>query len=78
MIVSAMGANEIHIQVNGEMRSVADESTLNDLVLALSLAPARIAVELNGEVVRRNLWAETVLTEDDRLEIVHFVGGGSV
>jgi sulfur carrier protein len=45
-------------------------------VRELSLAPARIAVELNGEVVRRNLWTETVLTEGDRLEVVHFVGGG--
>lgn len=43
----------------------------------LSLAPARIAVELNGEVVRRSIWAETVLNEGDRLEVVHFVGGGS-
>jgi thiamine biosynthesis protein ThiS len=42
----------------------------------LSLAPARIAVELNGEVVRRNKWPETVLSEGDRLEVVHFVGGG--
>jgi len=62
--------------VNGESRNVADQSTLNDLVDELSLAPARIAVELNGEVVRRNNWAETVLAEGDRLEVVHFVGGG--
>ena len=70
------GEKELHVRVNGEIRSVADQSTLSDLVDDLSLAPARIAVELNGEVVRRNNWAETVLSEGDRLEVVHFVGGG--
>ena len=67
---------ELRVQVNGEIRSVADQSTLSDLVDELSLAPARIAVELNGEVVLRNNWSETVLSEGDRLEVVHFVGGG--
>jgi len=67
---------ELRVQVNGEIRDVADHSTLSDLVDELSLAPARIAVELNGEVVRRNKWTETVLSEGDRLEVVHFVGGG--
>ena len=55
---------------------MADESTLNQLVDELALPPARIAVELNGAVMRRDQWSETVLNEDDRLEIVHFVGGG--
>jgi thiamine biosynthesis protein ThiS len=50
--------------------------TLSELVEELSLAPSRIAVELNGEVVRRDNWAATVLSEEDRLEVVHFVGGG--
>jgi thiamine biosynthesis protein ThiS len=64
------------VQVNGEGREVSDQTTLNDLVSELSLPPARIAVELNHQVVRRDKWAETILTEDDRIEIVHFVGGG--
>jgi thiamine biosynthesis protein ThiS len=55
---------------------VADQSTLNDLVDELALPPARIAIELNGTVIRRDQWPEIVLNEDDRLEIVHFVGGG--
>jgi thiamine biosynthesis protein ThiS len=50
---------------------------LSDLVEELSLSPARIAVELNGQVIRRTEWVQTLLTEGDRLEIVHFVGGGS-
>ena len=66
----------MRVQVNGEIRTVADRSTLNDLVDELALPPARIAVELNGKVIRRDQWSETVLNEEDRLEIVHFVGGG--
>ena len=66
------------IQLNGESREVRDRSTLNDLVCELSLPPARIAIELNHLVVRRDEWADTVLAENDRIEIVHFVGGGAV
>jgi thiamine biosynthesis protein ThiS len=64
------------IQINGESREVRDRSTLDDLVSELSLAPARIAVELNQQVVRRDRWAQTILADGDRIEIVHFVGGG--
>ena len=67
----------LRVQVNGENREVRDRTTLNDLVSELSLVPARIAVELNQQVVRRDKWSETILSEDDRIEIVHFVGGGS-
>ena len=66
------------LQVNGESREVRDRSTLDDLVRELSLTPARIAIELNQHVVRRDKWAQTTLAEADRIEIVHFVGGGSV
>ena len=77
MIVSnRVEKKELRIQVNGEVRSVTAQSTLNELIAELSLPPARIAVELNGTVVRRDQWPETALAEGDRLEIVHFVGGG--
>jgi thiamine biosynthesis protein ThiS len=65
------------VQINGEPREVDEPRTLSDLVNELSLAPARIAVELNQQVVRRDKWDQTTLAEDDRIEIVHFVGGGS-
>jgi len=67
----------LRIKVNGEDREVRDRATLNDLVGELSLPPARIAIELNHQVVRRDKWPATILSEDDRIEIVHFVGGGS-
>lgn len=53
-----------------------DGSSLNDLVQKLSLPAMRIAIELNKSVARRAEWAATTLTEGDRVEIVHFVGGG--
>jgi len=46
------------------------------LIEELDLPPASIAVELNRDVVRRNDWSTTELRDDDRIEIVHFVGGG--
>jgi len=57
---------------------MAEGAMLSDLVNELSLAPARIAIELNQRVVRRDQWARTALAEGDRIEIVHFVGGGVV
>ena len=67
----------MQIQVNGERRELRDESRLSDLFKELSLAPERVAVELNHQVVRRNEWPNTILKEGDRVEIVHFVGGGN-
>lgn len=67
----------MRVQVNGEMREVAEKITLAELVSELSLAPERLAIELNREVVRRAAWPETEMREGDHVEIVHFVGGGS-
>lgn len=66
------------IQLNGESREVLEGAVLSDLVHELSLAPARIAIEVNHRVVRRDHWERTTLAEGDRIEIVHFVGGGDV
>jgi sulfur carrier protein len=66
----------VQIKVNGETREMPDGALLKDLVASLNLAAERIAIELNQEVVRRGEWANTELREGDRVEIVHFVGGG--
>ena len=65
------------ITINGEERDFACLSTLSGLVEQLGMKPDRIAVELNRELIPRERWAETQLSEGDRLEIVHFVGGGA-
>ena len=55
---------------------MADGVSLMNLIADLKLAPERVAVELNQNVVRRSDWADTKLEPADRIEIVHFVGGG--
>lgn len=65
------------LTVNGEVRELPHGTTLSELIEFLSLAPERLAVERNLEVVRRTEWSVTKLAEGDRIEVVHFVGGGS-
>lgn len=67
----------MHIQVNGEAREVAADLSLPELVASLQLKPEQVAVELNQSVVRRAAWLATTLREGDKVEIVHFVGGGA-
>ena len=62
--------------INVEERIVPDELTLAALVRHLSLTPERLAIERNLHVVRRADWPTTPLEENDRIEIIHFVGGG--
>ena len=62
--------------VNGDEKDFGEGISLSDLIAELDLPVARIAIELNREVVRRSEWGGTMLKDDDRIEIVHFVGGG--
>ena len=62
--------------VNGDTRQIPENTNLARLLEILELASARVAVELNQSVIRRAEWENTVLRENDRIEIVHFVGGG--
>jgi thiamine biosynthesis protein ThiS len=66
----------LRVYINGESRELSGTPSLAELISQLDLPAMRIAVELNREVVRRNEWSETVLHDEDRIEIVHFVGGG--
>jgi len=64
------------VTINGETKELESEVTLSRLLELFSLPSQRVAVELNREVVRRQAWDSTVVRDDDRIEIVHFVGGG--
>jgi sulfur carrier protein len=66
----------ITIQVNGENKEVPEGLTLIALLGLLKLPSERVAVEHNLEIVPRNRWDETAIKGGDRLEVVHFVGGG--
>ncbi len=65
------------LTINGESREFDALSTISELVSQLGMKPDRVAVELNRDLIPRDRWAETQLSEGDKLEIVHFVGGGA-
>ena len=66
------------LHINGDERDFVDSAlTLSTLVEKLGLKADRVAVELNRDIVPRERWGQTSLNEGDRLEVVHFVGGGS-
>ncbi len=65
----------MQLMINGEAR-VVDASHVAALVTSLGLDVRKVAVERNLEIVPRSLYAETPLVEGDRVEIVHFIGGG--
>ena len=64
------------LQINGDPRDFNSPLTLSGLVDQLGMKADRVAIELNRSIVARDQWAQTNLAEGDRLEIVHFVGGG--
>lgn len=66
----------MRVYLNGESKDVRESLTLADLVTELDLPALRVAIELNRTVIRRSEWEKTTLSENDRIEVVHFVGGG--
>jgi len=69
---------ELQLHINGQSRTLALESPVmvDRIIGELDLRGDRIALEVNGEIVPRTTWAVTQVQSGDRLEIVHFVGGG--
>lgn len=64
------------IFINGEMRDTGDAASLSALLDRLDLPGQRVAIELNKKVIRKQDWETTPIAENDRIEIVYFVGGG--
>lgn len=67
---------EISIILNGEVRQVRSDTTLDSLIEYFSLPRQRVAIEYNNSVARRIDWPKIIVRESDRIEVVHFVGGG--
>jgi thiamine biosynthesis protein ThiS len=65
------------LSINGEDREFPSNLTVASLIAHLGMKPDRVAVELNRNLVPRDRWDKTPLSDNDKLEIVHFVGGGS-
>lgn len=66
----------VTIVLNGEKKEIESEVTLDRLLDLFSLPKQRVAVELNKEVISRKDWEQTAVRDEDRVEVVHFVGGG--
>ena len=62
--------------INGETREIAKQVNLLELLKEFSLPSERIAIELNKQVVRKKDWENILINDADKIEIVHFVGGG--
>ena len=67
---------EITLTLNGEDRTFAGLTHVADLVVALGLDARKVAVERNLEIVPRSAYGRTPVADGDRIEIVHFIGGG--
>ena len=66
----------MQLTINGEARQYDALATLSHLIDALGLDPRKVAIERNLEIVPRSTYAATPLADGDRIEIVHFIGGG--
>ena len=66
----------MQVIVNGEPRRIPEHETILGLLHYLELAPDRVAVELDREIVKKAQWDTTTLRDGAKLEIVQFVGGG--
>jgi thiamine biosynthesis protein ThiS len=62
--------------INGETREIESSLNLRELLRRFDLPSERVAVELNREVVRKKDWETIEIKDADKIEIVHFVGGG--
>jgi thiamine biosynthesis protein ThiS len=73
---TVLETKEIEIVVNGQPRQTAAGRSLLELLVSLGVDPARVAIELNRSIIRREKWNETTIGAGAALEIVQFVGGG--
>lgn len=66
----------MEITLNGKKREVPEGIDLQQLLDQFGLPRQRIAIEQNARVIRRGDWAKTTVSESDKIEVIHFVGGG--
>lgn len=64
------------MKVNGKEKTLQSEISLSDYLQSENYNPNHIAIELNGEIIRKESYSQTILTNTDTLEIVQFMGGG--
>ena len=69
-------SNVAKIQLNGDPYEINHGTNLNELLDKLKLQKNKVAIEVNGEIVEKNKYPNLILNKDDKVEIVHFIGGG--
>ena len=67
---------KIKIKVNGKVKTVLNNSKLSDFLNKLNLPLKKVAIELNHEIIDKKRTSNIKLKKDDKIEIVHFIGGG--
>ena len=67
---------KIKIKVNGKFKSISDVYTISDLVKELRIPLKKVAIELNQEIIDKKKINKIILKKNDKIEIVHFIGGG--
>jgi thiamine biosynthesis protein ThiS len=68
--------HKLHVSVNGSPMEIVEGTTISDLIKILEIGNGPIAVEQNLEIVSKSEYGRRVISEGDKIEIVHFVGGG--
>ena len=64
------------IQLNGDPYEINNGTNLNELLNKLKIEKNKVAIEVNGEIIEKKKYTNLVLNKDDKVEIVHFIGGG--
>ena len=68
--------NVSKIQLNGSSYEINTETNLNQLLDKLKIQQTKVAIEVNGVIVEKNKYPKVILNKGDKVEIVHFIGGG--
>ena len=68
--------NMAKIQLNGSPYEINTKTNLNQLLNKLKIQKTKVAIEVNGAIVEKNKYPKIILSKDDKVEIVHFIGGG--
>jgi sulfur carrier protein len=68
--------NVAKIQLNGDPFEINNGSNLNQLLNKLKIQKNKVAIEVNGEIVEKKKYQNLILNKNDKVEIVHFIGGG--
>jgi len=68
--------NVAKIQLNGDPYEINDGINLNELLNKLKIKKNKVAIEVNGEIVEKKKYPTLILNKNDKVEIVHFIGGG--